>query len=268
VARCVKPFMLPNCDPKHAGGPGCGGAATFFDPVTGAITNPGQAPAGVIGEEFNLSSNCGAGPGCAPGAPATPPGYLLYYPAQLPATTNACPSSCGGGGTAFEENIECCNPTPISCGTTSTLPVDTTVFPEGGGGPAQNGVECLIHQRPGNGQDILNDNTFPGLSYPLKIEVGNNHPLAGSSTVAANDLVTSSDSLITVPVYQDGPGPPVGSVNIIGFLQLFVVRAFPGGGGPKAGDLDVVVVNVSGCGSSATGTPVAGNAVPVRLIHQ
>jgi Flp pilus assembly protein TadG len=277
VARCVKPFLLPNCDPVNPNnhGSNCGaGFATFFNAATGAITNPGQASAGIIGEQFDLSSDCGAGPVCVLGPPTAnlPNTSLLYYPALLPAATNACPSSCGGG-TNFEENIECCNPTPISCGTTATapvvntLPVDTTVFPEGGGGPAQNGVECLIHQRPGNGQDILNDNVFPPLNYPLKIEVGNNHPLAGSSSLAANDLVTTSDSLVTVPVY-DGAGTPAGNVNIIGFLQLFIESAFPGGGGKKPGEFHVIVVNVSGCGSSATGTPVAGNAVPVRLIHQ
>jgi hypothetical protein len=53
-------------------------------------------------------------------------------------------------------------------------------------------------------------------------------------------------------------------------LQLFVNRSFPGGG-PNAGSFDVTIVNISGCGSSATGTPVfpgSTSAVPVRLIHQ
>src|SRR5690348_1457913 len=50
IARGVKPFLIPNCDPNpaHAGG-ACGGAATFFDRVTGVITNPGPAPTGIIG---------------------------------------------------------------------------------------------------------------------------------------------------------------------------------------------------------------------------
>jgi len=74
-------------------------------------------------------------------------------------------------------------------------------------------------------------------------------------------------------VYEPVPGPPPTSgtpVPVIGFLQLFVVQVFPGGGGPKAGEIEVTVVNVSGCGSSATGTPVYGagvSAVPVRLIQ-
>jgi hypothetical protein len=274
VARCVKPFIIPNCDPGHAGA-GCGTTgAPFFNPATGAIANPGAAPGGIIGEGFDLVSACNPGTDCtsmnAPtvgiGGSGGPTAY--YYPAQMSTAGNSCPASCGGG-TDFESNIECCNPTPISCGTTATLPavyqlsVDTTVYPEGMSGPAQTGVECLIHQRPGSGQDLLNS-ALP-LSYPLQIEAGNNHPLAGT-VLSANDQVTTSDSLVTVPVY-DGASTPGGPVNIIGFLQVFIDRSFPGGG-PKAGEFHVTVVNVSGCGTSATAAPVSsGSAVPVRLIH-
>ena len=278
IARSVKPFLIPNCDPNHAGtgcGGGGGGGATFFNPTTGAITNPGLAPTGIIGETFTLISDCSA-PGCTPGAPTmASPNTLEYYPVQMSLAANACPTSCGGGGTTFEDNIECSNPTPISCGTTVTAPavnqllLDDTVLPDGHFGPAQTGVECLIHQNPGNGQDILN--TGPPLTYPLQIQVGGNHPLSGT-VLSTNDLVTTSDSLVTIPVYDQTAVPPVPSnstgVNVIGFLQVFIVDAFQGGG-PKAGQFDVVVVNVSGCGNAASGTPVmASSAVPVRLIHQ
>jgi hypothetical protein len=107
----------------------------------------------------------------------------------------------------------------------------------------------------------------PPLTYPLQIQVGNGHPLNGT-VLSANDLVTTSDSLATIPVY-DGTTTPGGPVNIIGFLQVFINRAFPAGGGKKAGQFNVTVVNVSGCGNSASGTPVmASSAVPVRLIQQ
>jgi len=277
IARCVKPFIVPNCDPQHGGGTVCGTAATFFDTTSGAITNPGVAPAGIIGEGFDLVSTCGAGPGCTPGTPAAGPGpggpTLYYYPAQMPAATNACPALCVGG-TNFEQDIECCNPTPISCGTTFTAPVvnslklDDTILPEGGGLPARSGIECLIHQSGGSGMDSLNSG--PPLTYPLQISVGNDHPLAGT-VLSAGDLVTTSDSLVTIPVYDATGGiTPTNAtaVNIIGFLQVFIDRAFPGGGGPKAGEFHVTVVNVSGCGNSASGAPVSsGSAVPVRLIH-
>ena len=283
VARGVKPFLIPNCDPvlgtacATAPGPG---VTTFFNPATGAITNPGLAPTGIIGETFNLSSTCGAGPACSlpdlPSATIPAPNKLEYYPAQMSLTATACPSSCGGGGTTFEDNIECSNPTPISCGTTAVAPavnqllLDDTVLPDGPGGPAQSGVECLIHQRPGNGMDSLN--AVAPMPYPLQINVGNNNPLAGT-VVSSNDLVTTSDSLVTIPVYDQTtiPNTPTSAtaVNVIGFLQVFIVQAFPGGAPKKAGSFDVIVVNVLGCGNAATGTPVAsGAAVPVRLIHQ
>jgi len=284
ISRCVKPFLLPNCDPGAAGA-ACGGtAATFFDPATGAITRPGQHPAGIIGDTFTVQSSCTApGPGCTPAAPTAG----SYYPALMPvaASGNACPSTCGGGGTAFESDIECCNPSPLTCGTTATPPsasyqlqLDNTVFPEGGGGPAQTGVQCLIHETPGNGQDLLNGSTGIGLTppgaalnYPLQIQVGNNHPLEGTPTLSTGDYVTTSDSLVTVPVYDATGGViPNSPVNIIGFLQVFIDHAAPGGG-PNAGHFRVTIVNVSGCGSGATGPPVytgTSSAVPVRLIHQ
>jgi hypothetical protein len=76
-----------------------------------------------------------------------------------------------------------------------------------------------------------------------------------------------------VPVYEPaiGSAAPAGPVNIVGFLQVFINRAHPAGGGPKAGSFDVTIVNVAGCGTGATATPVyTGNssAVPVRLIHR
>ena len=113
-------------------------------------------------------------------------------------------------------------------------------------------------------------NAGPPLTYPLQISVGNGHPLNGS-VLSVNDLVTTSDSLVTIPVYDATGGitpTNVTAVNIIGFLQVFIDQTFPGGGGHKAGEFHVTVVNVSGCGNSATGTPVlGGSAVPVRLIQ-
>jgi Flp pilus assembly protein TadG len=287
IARCVKPFIVPNCDPNplHPPNPLHGGAvcstpgppaATFFDPATGEITYPGAAPGGVIGEGFDMFSRCGGGPGCVPDTPHVVPvgprgnPTVFYYPAQLPAATNACPS-CAGGGTNFERDIECCNPTPISCGTTATLPavnqlsVDTTVFPDGNGGPAQTGVGCLNRQLPGgSGQDTLN--STPPLAYPLEIRAGQNHPLNGAG-ITTGDPIATSDSLVTIPVY-DGASTPGATVNIVGFLQVFIDDVFQGGG-PKAGIFHVTVINVSGCGTNASGTPVSagGSPVPVRLIQ-
>ena len=284
VARCIKPFIIPNCDPNTLHGVGScalGTAPTFFNAATGAITNPGVAPAGVIGEGFDLLSNCGPGPGCAPGIPSAglgPGGQTVYYyPAALPATTDACPS-CYTGTTNFEQDTACCNPTPISCGTSATLPavyqlsVDTTINPEAGSIPAESGIRCLIHQPNGigNAPDALDSS--PPLTYPLQIAAGSRHSLVLAGVLTTGDLVTTSDSLVTIPVYDQtvgGGGAPAGPVNIIGFLQVFIDQAFPGGGGPKAGEFHVTVVNVLGCGNSASGAPVSSAAaVPIRLINQ
>jgi Flp pilus assembly protein TadG len=286
IARGVKPFLLPNCDPGVTGASCAGSATTFFNVSTGALTRPGQAPGGVIGEVFILQSNCGAGPGCVPGAPQAG----QYYPAAIPGTPTSCPGTCGGG-TNFEQNIECYNSTPLSCSTTvsgatqNTLTVDTTVYPDGGGGPAQSGTQCLIHEQPANGQDALQGNNNPappgaGLTYPLQIQLGDNHPLIGTPGLSAGDYVTTSDSIVTVPVYDDvaaltsapaNGSPPTAGAPIVGFLQLFINRTWPGGGGPKAGSFTATVLNVAGCGNAASGTPVfpgSTSAVPVRLIHQ
>jgi len=284
VARCIKPFLIPNCDPVL--GTACGGAGTvtFFNTASGAITTPGVAPAGVIGEKFDLFSNC-IGPGdCTtynpPAVAATGPGgnpTLYYYPAQFPTMTTACPS-CYTGTTDFEQNIACCNAAPISCGTTATSPVsnqlqlDTTVLPEGHFGPAQDGVSCLIHQTAGiNGQDALQDTSPPPpLTYPLQIRVGSLHPLNGSG-VSTSDLVTTSDSLVTIPVYDQvtAGGAPSAPLNIVGFLQVFITDVWQGGAPNRAGVFSVIVVNVLGCGTSATAAPVSSAAaVPIRLIHQ
>jgi len=94
IARGVKPFLIPNCDPMHTGGV-CGGAATFFDRGTGDITNKGAAPTGIIGEKFTLFSDCTPpGPGCIPSpptatSPPTTPPILKYYPMQMPLAASA-----------------------------------------------------------------------------------------------------------------------------------------------------------------------------------
>ena len=94
---------------------------------------------------------------------------------------------------------------------------------------------------------------------------GNNNPFVGSS-IQANDHILTSDSVISVPLY-DGLTVPgytgSSSVTIIGYLQLFIndIR--------NNGAINATVLNVSGCGSTPVGTAIQGAAtsVPVRLIQ-
>jgi hypothetical protein len=84
-----------------------------------------------------------------------------------------------------------------------------------------------------------------------------------------------SDSLVTVPVVNLPTAPPwpptTTQFQIVGFVQLFLNsngnRAT--GGGANGARIDATVVNLVGCGSSATGTPIFGNGaspVAVRLV--
>ena len=149
------------------------------------------------------------------------------------------------------------------------------MYPENAGGPAQSGTECLTHESPGNGRDILQGNNNPsppgtGLTYPLQIEVGNSPTL---TSLSPGDYVTTSDSIITVPVYDDvvQGTPTAAGVQIVGFLQLFINRTWPGGSPQKAGSFTATVLNVAGCGNVNVGPPVStgtSSPVPVRLIQQ
>jgi hypothetical protein len=95
--------------------------------------------------------------------------------------------------------------------------------------------------------------------------------LAG--TVPLNTAVLVSDSIVTVPIYDDGnlssvPTPPV---PIVGFVQVFLSAtgtAIPNSGSNR-GAMNAMVINIAGCGTGATGTPILGNGaspVAVRLI--
>jgi hypothetical protein len=117
----------------------------------------------------------------------------------------------------------------------------------------------LIHQSPGTGQDTLVQ------EFPAIFLAGPNNPFVGSS-IQANDLILTSDSVITIPLYDGLTVPPTtgSAVTIIGYLQVFIKQLNPDG------SMMVTVLNVSGCGNApAPGPAVQGAAtsVPVRLIQ-
>jgi hypothetical protein len=69
---------------------------------------------------------------------------------------------------------------------------------------------------------------------------------------------------VSLPIYDNSQSiSPTGTtpVTVIGFLQVFINDV------DQNGNVDVTVMNVSGCGNDATGTAVHGtSSVPVRLI--
>ena len=279
-AKCLKPFLLPNCDALHpvnfgdpnantnclisgSGGSGSTYASYFINPNTKAIVNDGPQPGGVIGQLHQIK----------PGSPNEAAASSKFYPVFLP--TGGLPSSChscasgggaGGGagsGSPYRDNIACCNQNTISCGATTIQPITGNMV-----GPTRQGVQCLIHQSPGSGggQDTLT----PAPPFPMF--AGFNNPFVPQGTV-----ITTSDSVVNLPLY-DGtvlcPGascPASVVVNIVGFLEVFIKEER----NPQ-GTVDTYILNVAGCtsssgGGSSGGTTIVssgGSLIPVRLIHQ
>jgi len=98
--------------------------------------------------------------------------------------------------------------------------------------------------------------------FPFRIQSGLGNP------VITNALITSSNNIVTVPIYDDVSAgqflvnqPPV---TIVGFLQVFI-----NGVDTTSSNVNVTVLNVAGCSNTATAsTPtVSGTSpVPIRLI--
>jgi len=309
TAECLKPWLLPNCDWDHmidpTGSigyeantvcPASGGQypAYFVYPQTQPTQVSGQPaiPAADLGQVVmptlaNNSAN-GTNTGGAigeylkikPGDPSQAPAPSQFYPVFLPtpsSSTFECPScatadkenATSNSAARYREFIECCSTGNIGCGS-------TTVYPASGNqvGPTGQGVQCLIHQgNGGSGQDTISFQNQTDPTIPYTMYAGANNPY----TQPAGTIITTSDSLVTLPLY-DGenlcPGnscPASVSEDIQGMLQLFVIDV-----GAAHNTVYAYVLTISGCGGSdengggGTPTPVpssTGSPIPVRLIH-
>ena len=279
AARCVAPWLLANIDPGKTF-PTPGAITRIMRIANGQIRSPGPTPTGIIGQRISLQAGCAgtancaavnppiSGPGPAP-PPPPPPAFMTYYPINLGTPAASGPSCSLLGWSNYMQNIAACNPTPIACGSTVTL--ETVVYPDGPSN--QNAINCQINASapgPGNGQDTLN----PG--FPASIAAGAANPLATSGAITTGDVISSSRSIVTIPIYDSNPGnttvrvAPSSTVVVTGFAQAFVESVSPGAQGLGGGRPQITILNVSGCRNGATGTPVGTNAassVPVRLIH-
>ncbi len=262
--RCVKPWIVPNIDPT-SGQP-------FINLTDGSIANPGILPLGkgVIGENFNVAADCHRGRANCSGAnmvanpPASTGGLIHYVPALIQGTPVAF-SSCSKAN-PFQEAIGGCDQSTVyACGTLLGAQADLTENPVNPGnlsGDTGTAAQCLIHSASG-GQDQLN-----AASFPFQLQAGSANPLVTNGVVSSSSLITTSNSIVTIPVYDSTAGTLVGTqpqVTIVGFLQVFI-KDLAG-----TGELNVYVMNVAGCGNGKTtavsSTAVLGTSpVPVRLI--
>lgn len=255
--KCVKPWLVPNADPTNPGNP-------LLIIANGSVVNPGVInPTTMV----TFRSACDPAATCA-GVVGTTPAAGKYVPAVVTAGTgNLCPTCAGGSN--FEQAVSCCDTTTVyTCGgTTPNTQIDFTANP-GTNGDTQNGTQCLIHSSgsgPFLGQDVLN----PGdqVTKISTITAGSSNPLVqgGGAKLKLGDNITTSNSIVTLPIYDSStPIPVSGQVTIIGFLQLFIDDI-------NANTIDAHILNVAGCGalvSSPAITQGSSVAIPVRLIHQ
>jgi len=259
--RCVKPWVVPNIDPDHS-------TAGGFVSLAGAINSPGTLGSnnGVIGETFNINAAC-TSPGTVgtctlTGPPGVVGGILQYVPAFVQNPSSAVPSCSAeanwNAASNYQQAIAGCDQTTVyACGTALGAQVDLTenpVNPITTTGDTATGVACLTNSTVGS--DVLT----PG-AYPFQITPGAGNPLSAQGVTG---LITTSNSIVTIPIYPGGAlAGAQPQVTIIGFLQVFI--NFVDG----AGNLNVTVMNVSGCSNAATVQPANGSSpVPIRLITQ
>lgn len=260
--RCVKPWIIPNADPL---------GSQFVDSTSGSIMHQGvDTGASTVGETFNLHADCPVGgSGCNP-PPDNPPVDNVttedYIPANIAGTPGAVPS-CATSDPYQEAIAGCDQSTMYSCGVQGGAPVDLADYnPGGGSGDTSTAVQCLIHgSSPSTGQDSLVLNgSVPAV--PLQIQAGTGSALVKASLVSAGDTITSSNSIVTIPIAQFSGSLPTNPATIVGFLQVFI-NSVDTSNTSTGGNVNVTVLNVAGCGDSSPGTPVHGSTpVPIRLI--
>jgi Putative Flp pilus-assembly TadE/G-like len=299
--RCVKPWIVPNRDPLNpgptgnycdeSGGPGA--CHTLVKTSDGSITNKGislnggNPTTGLVGERFWLIVDCHySGSSCSlrgqiqanrpqGGNPHIEfPPSLDYVPGQTQFASVAVPS--GSVGTSLYQRAVagCDQTTQYKCGVQQSNEIDLSENP-GGSGDTPEGVQNRINQsgtgggQP-NGQDYLNNPYGPPTSYPFHILAGTSNPLVVKSGLPSGTFVTSSTSVVSLPIYDDSAGLINASgttrITIIGFLQVFINEV------DQWGNVNVTVLNVAGCSNgngpdSVSSTPVTGSSpVPIRLI--
>ncbi|HTR24446.1 MAG TPA: pilus assembly protein TadG-related protein [Terriglobales bacterium] len=258
---CVKPWLMPNIDPTSSSS----SPTKIFDLMSGQIVN-----SGLLGMTFPNATQSGAylyaqcgpnGNGCSSNKAWQ---YLVGDDnTSFPPPTQALPSCTLN--TAFELGIAGCVQQPVVCGSAPASQVYVLIASDGTlDQQAATAVNCLAHTSGGQG-DKIGTGVLPPL--PFQFTAGDDNPLVQAGTLTSQSNIMVSDSLVTVPVYD--PSSLSGNqVNVIGFLQLFLQP--DGSTVPASGGIKSEIVNMVGCGNTATGTPVYGNgasAVPVRLIN-
>lgn len=261
---CVKPWILPNINPKSGGGP-------IFNSSTGAIEDSTLLGWQSSTPATSLMAKCQT---CTTGPTPTPTLWRYYAggPTAFPAPS-ASSIACAGstGFTPYQLSVAGCVQTPIACN--STVSIDMSDYPTQDD-QTTAAVNCLTHcptQSLAIQGDSIDPAFGPPLPTPFQFLAGPDNPVVQAGAISAGTDIMVSDSLVTVPVYNSTGGVPSSTVTIIGFVQLFLnpdglsVRS----SGPNTNLIRTRIVNLAGCGTGAGGPPILGNGaspVPVRLV--
>jgi len=248
---CVKPWLLPNMAPR--------GYPDIFNKTTGAIDNTS-----LLGWSY---TDVPAAPLMSM-ATSNVPSAWNFYPgdqSSFPPPGSALPSCATTLPNPYQQSIAGCVQTSISCNSTATVSYQWTGADFN---TTADAVNCLTHSSNNEGDQLTSTNPPTG---PFQFIAGADNPLVQDGAIAAGTEIMVSDSLVTVPVFDNTSSPFIGpntQVQIIGFVQLFLNPS--GTASPPGTDtVPATVVNLAGCGYNATGTPILGNGaspVAVRLI--
>jgi hypothetical protein len=253
--RCVKPWLVANGSPTG-----------FVDKVAGTITNPGiqlgySGNPKIIGSQVTLSPP----PACGANCLAVENGSILqsqYVAASVQGTPVAIISGATTGD-PWQQAIGGCDQTTVyACGTAGGATADLNVNLASGGTNSDTYIatEALTNDSSGGADSIVTT------AYPFQIRAGMGNPLFLNGVVNDGDAITTSNSVVTVPLIDNTlpfpPATPQPSVTVVGFLQIFIT------GVQANGNVLGTVLNVAGCGNGTPPTSVTGSShVPIRLIN-
>jgi hypothetical protein len=246
---CVRPWILPNCDPSHTGPSSNSSCVPSAPPGTtppppqaflldpgSRVENPGCYPGGVVGETIPIA--------------------IQTKPQRFLAVDD------GTGFAGYQKSIVTCNTGQMTCGkSVNTLLVSRIAYPT-------PGIATLLHTAlgstgPSQGQDWI-DTTV----CPPQIHAGGLNPLVTQGVIAENAPVTTSDSIVTVYLFDGAPLDPrtTHSVRVTGFAQIFITQQ------DQMGDVSGVILGLAGCatgdrdGDCDPGSIKGSTLLPIRLI--
>ena len=263
---CLKPFFVPNCDPFHTSpvNPApCPGTGTTGQPPAKFFSN-GSLPNGndIVGRTWPLHMPTGGG------TVSTVPSQWLEVDFSL------TPPSCNGSGgsqskTVWAQGVTQCSTTQITCGTVLCTLNGNAV------GPNNSAVGDLISYGHGKANGTNATDSISCTSSGCTMTAG-----AGNPFSAQGQPITTSGSLVSVPVYDGVLQSGGGQVVVVGYMQLFILDIKHQG---QSDDIDAVIVSATTCGNlsgpgcsttggggSGTGGTASGggaNLIPVRLVH-